>query len=71
MTYHNKKKEVILPERDITLEEMEKKLILNTLDRVNGNRTQAAQILGVSVRTIRNKLNQYGLKEPTRAAAEE
>ncbi len=48
-------------EEIITLEEMEKRLILRTLERVNGNRTRAADLLGVSVRTIRNKLNLYGL----------
>ena len=45
----------------LTLEEMEKGLILSTLEKVNGNRTRAADLLGVSVRTIRNKLNHYGL----------
>lgn len=40
--------------------DMERKLILDTLKDVNGNKTRAAQILGVSVRTIRNKLNEYG-----------
>jgi two-component system response regulator FlrC len=45
----------------VTLEEMERRLILQTLDQVGGNRTRAADLLGVSVRTIRNKLNQYGM----------
>jgi hypothetical protein len=35
-------------------------MILKTLKEVNGNKTQAARILGVSVRTIRNKLHEYG-----------
>ncbi|MBF0537675.1 MAG: sigma-54-dependent Fis family transcriptional regulator [Nitrospirae bacterium] len=42
------------------IKEMEKDLILKTLKDVNGNKTKAAKILGVSVRTIRNKLNEYG-----------
>ncbi|MBN2397377.1 MAG: sigma-54-dependent Fis family transcriptional regulator [Deltaproteobacteria bacterium] len=42
-----------------TLREMEKNLIFKTLERENGNRTRASEILGVSVRTIRNKLNEY------------
>lgn len=46
---------------NMTLEEMEKRLIQQTLDRVKGNRTRAAKILGVSVRTIRNKVKKYGL----------
>ncbi|MDI9350283.1 MAG: sigma-54 dependent transcriptional regulator [Candidatus Symbiobacter sp.] len=43
-----------------TMAEMEKNLILSTLDHCLGNRTQAATILGISIRTLRNKLNQYG-----------
>jgi DNA-binding NtrC family response regulator len=42
-----------------TLKEMEKTLIFKTLEQENGNRTRASEILGVSVRTIRNKLNEY------------
>ena len=38
---------------------VEKDLILNTLDHCLGNRTQAASILGISIRTLRNKLNEY------------
>ena len=43
-----------------TVADMEKQLILNTLDHCLGNRTQAAKILGISIRTLRNKLKQYG-----------
>ena len=46
-----------------TVADMEKKLILDTLDHVLGNRTAAAKILGISIRTLRNKLKEYG-KEP-------
>ncbi len=42
-----------------TRSEMERRLILATLERVGGNRTRAAETLGVSVRTIRNRLRQY------------
>lgn len=41
------------------LHEMEKALILKSLDETRGNRTQAAELLGISVRTLRNKLNEY------------
>jgi len=44
----------------MTLWEMEKGLITSTLGKVDGNRTQAARILGISVRTLRNKLKEYG-----------
>lgn len=43
----------------LTLREMEKTLIFETLDRVGGNKTRASQILGISIRTMRNKLNEY------------
>ncbi len=42
-----------------TISEVEQNMILNTLDHCLGNRTHAANILGISIRTLRNKLNQY------------
>ena len=42
-----------------TVAEMEKVLILDTLKHCLGNRTHAANILGISIRTLRNKLNEY------------
>ena len=42
-----------------TVAEVEQDLILSTLDHCLGNRTHAANILGISIRTLRNKLNQY------------
>lgn len=44
-----------------TLWEMEKNLIVETLKEVNGNKTKASKILGISVRTMRNKLHEYKL----------
>lgn len=44
---------------DLTIREMEQELILRKLSRTGGNRTQAATELGISVRTLRNKLHQY------------
>ncbi len=42
-----------------SLKEMEEQMIFKTLDQTEGNRTHAAKILGISVRTLRNKLNEY------------
>ncbi len=42
-----------------SLREMEKDLIFKTLHQTQGNRTQAAKILGISIRTLRNKLHEY------------
>ena len=41
------------------LHELEKRHIYAALERCNNNRTQAARVLGISVRTLRNKLNEY------------
>ncbi len=43
----------------MTVSEAERQLILKTLEYTAQNRTQAAQILGISIRTLRNKLNEY------------
>jgi len=48
-----------------SLKEMEQKAIFHTLDRTDGNRTHAAEILGITVRTLRNKLNEYREKMET------
>ena len=42
-----------------TVREMEKALIFRTLEDVNENRTHAAELLGISIRTLRNKLREY------------
>lgn len=47
------------PQPIMTLYEMEKNLILKTLRENNNNRTKTAELLGISVRTLRNKLNEY------------
>lgn len=46
-------------ERLMPLDELEKRHILKTLDSVGGNRTKAAGILSISIRTLRNKLKEY------------
>jgi two-component system, response regulator FlrC len=50
-----------------TVADVERDLILDTLDHCLGNRTHAANILGISIRTLRNKLREYtqaGLSVP-------
>jgi transcriptional regulator with PAS, ATPase and Fis domain len=43
-----------------TVEEAEKMLILKTLAAANNNKTRAAEILGISLKTLHNKLKEYG-----------
>ena len=43
-----------------TVEEAEKRLILRTLDHTHNNKTRAAEILGISLKTLHNKLKEYG-----------
>lgn len=45
----------------VSLVAMEKRLLLVTLDATGGNRSRAAEMLGVSLRTVRNKIREYGL----------
>ncbi len=45
----------------MTVSEAEKRLILNTLEFCNQNRTRTAEMLDISIRTLRNKLNEYGV----------
>lgn len=42
-----------------TVDEVERELVLQTLARCDGNRTRASRVLGLSVRTLRNKIKIY------------
>ena len=46
----------------ITIEEAERELIKSTLANVDGNREEAAKMLGIGERTLYRKLDLYGLK---------
>ena len=51
-----------------TVGEVERELVLQPLARCDGNRTRAARVLGISVRTLRNKIREYsaaGFEVPT------
>lgn len=49
--------------QESTLFELEKKHIVDTLDHLNGNKTRAAKALGITVKTLYNKLHSYGMIE--------
>lgn len=57
--FDNAKKSQSYLEAGLTLAEMERKLILQTLKLTASNKSQAARLLGISIRTLRNKLNEY------------
>jgi DNA-binding NtrC family response regulator len=44
-----------------TLHEMERRLLEATLEATGGNRTRAAELMGVSLRTVRNKIREFGI----------
>jgi len=46
----------------VTLEELEKNHIMNTLENLSGNKTRAAKSLGITVKTLYNKLHSYGIE---------
>ncbi len=52
-----------LPAGVTTMRDMERELIRKTLEETSGNRTRAAKVLGISLRTLRNKLNEFGLQD--------
>ncbi len=47
----------------MTLREVEREVIVQTLEETEGNRTQTARILGISRKTLQNKLKEYGIRE--------
>jgi DNA-binding NtrC family response regulator len=53
-----------------TVEEAEKLLIMKTLEATNNNKTRAAEVLGISLKTLHNKLKEYG-RETAEAAVNE
>ena len=46
--------------KELSLEEMERKLIESTLERFGGHRAKTAEVLGIGLRTLSGKLRQYG-----------
>ena len=50
-----------MPKPGVTLQDLERSLLEATLLATNGNRTRTAEMMGVSLRTVRNKIREYGL----------
>ena len=49
-----------------TVDEAERRLIMLTLDHTRNNKTRAAEILGISLKTLHNKLNRMRERRPER-----
>ena len=47
-----------------SIEDVERDLVLETLSNTHGNRTETARLLGISVRTLRNKITAEGVDVP-------
>jgi DNA-binding NtrC family response regulator len=62
LTYKFEKPTIMIP-LGTTVEEAEKLLIFRTLEIENGNKTRAAQTLGISLKTLHNKLGKYKQNE--------
>lgn len=61
-----KEEETFFEDREVKagkIKDAEREMIIDALKKTKGNRTHAAKILGISVRTLRNKINEYGLKD--------
>jgi len=54
--------DLTLPDQDLTLNGVEKRLIMQALEKVGGNQTQAARFLGISRRTLAYRLEKYGFR---------
>ncbi len=54
----------------LSVAEAEKRLIFETLKATGNNKTKASELLGISIRTLRNKLHEYGYYESEDEAAE-
>ena len=53
-------------EPGITIAEMERQLILKTLEHTGGNRTHSASLLGIGVRTLQRKIQTFEIDVPPR-----
>lgn len=52
---------MVLPEQGINLEDLERDLLLQALDRARNNQTKAAELLGISRHTFRYRLEKHGI----------
>ncbi len=54
---------MVLPPSGLSLDELERELIAQALERTDGNKTGAARLLGLSRDTLRYRLEKYGIED--------
>jgi DNA-binding NtrC family response regulator len=54
----------VIPPEGLSLEELERELILQALERAGGNKSQAARLLGLTRRTLYSRMERHGLRRP-------
>jgi two-component system NtrC family response regulator len=60
-----------IPPEGLSLEVLERELILKALDRARGNKSQAARLLGLTRRTLYSRMEKHGLRRPDDGAGDE
>ncbi|MFN8589669.1 MAG: helix-turn-helix domain-containing protein, partial [Candidatus Eisenbacteria bacterium] len=53
-----------IPEDGLSLEDLERELILKALERAKGNKSRAARLLGLTRRTLYSRMEKHGLRKP-------
>jgi transcriptional regulator with GAF, ATPase, and Fis domain len=53
-----------LPAEGVNLEDVERQLLVQALERAGGNQTQAAQLLGINRDQVRYRIEKFGLSKP-------
>jgi DNA-binding NtrC family response regulator len=56
-----------IPPEGLSLERLEKDLIVKALEQAGGNKSQAARLLGLTRRTLYSRMEKHGLREPGEA----
>jgi DNA-binding NtrC family response regulator len=61
----------VIPAEGLSLETLERELILQSLERAGGNKSQAARLLGLTRRTLYSRMEKHGLRVPGESAGDE
>ena len=56
-----------IPPEGLSLEQLERELILKALERAGGNKSRAARLLGLTRRTLYSRMERHGLRTPGEA----